>query len=372
LLEPILQILQDKLNNRIEEDLFRELKDYSHLVDFSSNDYLGFSQDNEKSNKFGSTGSRLISGNSMDIERLELEIANYHKADSGLLFNSGYVANLGLFSTIPQRGDTIIYDELIHASIRDGIRLSNADSFSFKHNSIEHLAERLSKGKGNIFVAVESIYSMDGDSPNLIEVSEICKKYNANLIVDEAHAVGVVGEKGEGLVVKLNLQKEVFATVVTFGKALGCHGAIVLGDNILRNYLINFCRTFIYTTAPSPETITIIRKQYQRLEELYESKDIEQNLASELKMYFIEKVGSSRELVTGKYGNVVSVIVPGNENVREMANVFKKSGLFVKEILSPTVTKGTERLRICFHSYNSINEVNKLIECLNSTTKLSV
>lgn len=369
-MQPILQILQDKLNKRIEEGLYRELKDYSAFCDFSSNDYLGFSRDQKQLIQFGSTGSRLISGNTSDIEGLELEIANFHQAESGLIFSSGYVANLGLFSTIPNRGDTVIYDELIHASIRDGIRLSNADSFSFAHNNIQHLKERLSKSKGNVFVAVESIYSMDGDSPDLLEISKTCKKFGANLIVDEAHAVGVVGEKGDGLVAKLNLQKEVFATVVTFGKALGCHGAIILGDNVLRNFLVNYCRPFIYTTAPSPETIMTIRKQYHRLKELYDSSSSELLLALELKNYFITKVGVSIELITGAYGSVVSVIIPGSENVRKVSNNLKENGLYVKEILSPTVPKGSERLRICFHSYNSKQEVNKLIECLNNAIRL--
>ena len=366
-MQPILQILQDKLNKRIEEGLYRELKDYSAFCDFSSNDYLGFSRDEKQVAQFGSSGSRLISGNTSDIERLELEIANFHQAKSGLIFSSGYVANLGLFSTIPKRGDTVLYDELIHASIRDGIRLSNADSFSFKHNNIEHLEERLFKSKGNVFVAVESIYSMDGDSPDLLKISKLCKKFGANLVVDEAHAVGVVGEKGDGLVAKLHLQKEVFATVVTFGKALGCHGAIVLGDAILRNYLINYCRSFIYTTAPSPETIITIRNQYHKLTKLYKSNISEQLLALELKKHFINKVGVSRKLITGDYGNVVSVIIPGSDNVRKVSNNLKKNGFYVKEILPPTVSEGAERLRICFHSYNSVTEVNKLIECLSNT-----
>ena len=370
-MQPILQILQDKLNKRIEEGLYRELKDYSAFCDFSSNDYLGFSRDEKELTQFGSTGSRLISGNTSDIEKLELEIANFHQAESGLIFSSGYVANLGLFSTIPNRGDTVIYDELIHASIRDGIRLSNADSFSFKHNNVQHLEERLSKSKGNVFVAVESIYSMDGDSPDLLKISKACKNFGANLIVDEAHAVGVVGEKGDGLVAKLNLQKEVFATVVTFGKALGCHGAIILGDNILRNFLVNYCRSFIYTTAPSPETILTIRNQYLKLTKFYDSNSSEQILALELKKYFINEIGTSRELITGVYGNVVSVIIPGSENVRKVSNTLKNNGLYVKEILSPTVSEGAERLRICFHSYNSIEEVNILIECLNDSISLT-
>ena len=364
-MQPILQILQNKLNKRIEEGLYRELKDYSEFCDFSSNDYLGFSRDQNKLTHSGSTGSRLISGNSEDIERLESEIANFHQAESGLIFNSGYVANLGLFSTVPNRGDTVLYDELIHASIRDGIRLSNADSFSFKHNNVGHLEEKLSKSKGNIFVVVESVYSMDGDSPDLLKVSKACKNFGANLIVDEAHAVGVVGEKGDGLVAKLHLQREVFATVVTFGKALGSHGAIILGSEVLRNYLINYCRSFIYTTAPSPETITTIRKQYDKLATLYDSNCDEHNLALELKNFFVSKMGTSRELIMGDNGCVVSVIIPGIENVKKVSKNLIINGLHVKEILSPTVPKGTERLRICFHSFNSVEEVNKLIDCLN-------
>lgn len=364
-MQPILQILQDKLNKRIEEGLYRELKDYSEFCDFSSNDYLGFSRDQNKLTHSGSTGSRLISGNSEDIERLESEIANFHQAESGLIFNSGYVANLGLFSTIPNRGDTVLYDELIHASIRDGIRLSNADSFSFKHNDVEHLEGKLSKFKGNVFVVVESVYSMDGDSPDLLKVSEVCRNFGANLIVDEAHAVGVVGEKGDGLVAKLHLQREVFATVVTFGKALGSHGAIILGSEVLRNYLINYCRPFIYTTAPSPETIFTIRKQYDKLTKLYATNSDEHNLVLELKNFFVSEVGTSRELIMGDNGCVVSVIIPGIENVKKVSKNLISNGLHVKSILSPTVPKGTERLRICFHSFNSVEEVKKLIDCLN-------
>ena len=364
-MDSILKILQDKLNERIEEGLYRELKDYSEFCDFSSNDYLGFSRDLNKLTKSGSTGSRLISGNSSDIEKLESEIANFHQAESGLIFNSGYVANLGLFSTIPNRGDTVLYDELIHASIRDGIRLSNADSFSFKHNNVQHLEERLAKSKGNVFVVVESVYSMDGDSPDLLKVVKACRDFGANLIVDEAHSVGVVGKKGDGLVAKLHLQKEVFATVVTFGKALGSHGAIILGSEVLRNYLINYCRSFIYTTAPSPETIATIRKQYVKLTKLYATNSDEHNLALELKNLFVSKVGTSRELIMGDNGCVVSVIIPGIENVKKISKVLISNGLHVKSILSPTVPKGTERLRICFHSFNSVEEVNKLIDCLN-------
>ena len=135
--------------------------------------------------------------------------------------------------------------------------------------------------------------------------------------------------------------------------------------------MINYCRSFIYTTAPSPETILTIRNQYHKLTKLYDKNSSEQLLALELKKYFIIKAGASRELITGAYGNVISVVIPGNENVRKVSNSLKKTGLYAKEILSPTVPKGAERLRICFHSYNSLKEVDKLIECLNKTINLT-
>src|SRR5207249_2240995 len=156
------------------------------------------------------------------------------------IFNSGYDANTGLLSCVPLRGDTIIYDYLSHASIRDGIRLSLALSFSFRHNDLEDLEKKLKMASGNIFVVTESVFSMDGDKAPLQQLINLCQQYHANVIVDEAHATGVIGNKGEGLVQALGLQKKCFARVHTFGKACGVHGAIILGTGILRHYLINF------------------------------------------------------------------------------------------------------------------------------------
>ncbi|MBL4654010.1 MAG: aminotransferase class I/II-fold pyridoxal phosphate-dependent enzyme, partial [Flavobacteriales bacterium] len=247
------QTLSDKLENRKGENALRSLKTVNGLIDFSSNDYLGFARDfavlNHSVGVGGSTGSRLLTGNSIEAEELEAFIAEYHNAEAGLLYNSGYDANIGLLSCVPQRGDTVIYDELSHASIIDGIRLSRAESFKFKHNNLEHLETRLKSAKGNVFVVVESVYSMDGDFSPLQELINLKQKFDFNLIVDEAHATGLFGKKGEGRCVELGIQNEVFARVHTYGKALGCHGAIVLGSETLRSYLINFSRSFIYTTA---------------------------------------------------------------------------------------------------------------------------
>ncbi|HCW08412.1 MAG TPA: 8-amino-7-oxononanoate synthase, partial [Cytophagales bacterium] len=194
-------------------------------IDFASNDYLGFAQHPEltvhgnPSLKSGATGSRLISGNSMEAEEAEKTIARFHRAEAALIFNSGYAANVGLCSCIASKDDTFISDELIHASMIDGIRMSFASKLKFKHNDVDDLENKLTKATGNKFVAIESLYSMDGDEAPLKKIIEVCEKHSAQLIVDEAHAVGVFGAHGEGLVNHYQLEDKVFACVYTFGKA---------------------------------------------------------------------------------------------------------------------------------------------------------
>ncbi len=196
--------LSERLNEELEarklSDAFRSLKLVQGKVDFSSNDYLGFAQDTDlhktilfeinKLRKFGSTGSRLLTGNHSLTEQLEKEVTLFHDAESALFFNSGYEANSGLISTITKRNDTIIFDELCHASLREGIRLSNANSWSFKHNDLTDLELKLQKAEGEKFIVVESVYSMDGDICPLKEIVLFAEKYKANLILDEAHATG--------------------------------------------------------------------------------------------------------------------------------------------------------------------------------------
>ena len=274
------QSLQNKLNIRKENNALRVLNPQSQLVDFASNDYLGFSKCESIFNKShqvlvdkqiiqnGATGSRLLSGNHELFELTENFIANFHQAETALLFNSGYDANVGFFSTVPRRNDIILYDELCHASIRDGIQLSLAKSYKFKHNNLENLEELILRFQSEtieIYIVTESVFSMDGDSPEIESLVNLSEKHNALLVVDEAHALGVIGNKGEGLVQKFQLQGKVFARIMTFGKGLGCHGSAVLGSNQLREFLINFCRSFIYTTALSPHAVATIFVAYQEL-----------------------------------------------------------------------------------------------------------
>jgi 8-amino-7-oxononanoate synthase len=359
------QNIEQKLSSRKSENAFRELKFNENLIDFCSNDYLGLASEKgihvlDSVDQYGSTGSRLISGNYKQTIDVESYLADFYKAESGLIFNSGYNANVGLFSCIAHRNDTIIYDELIHASIRDGIKLSNANSFSFKHSDVDALARKIKKAKGNIYVAVESIYSMDGDEAPLVEIIELCKKYDAALIVDEAHATGVFGYKGEGLVVVNGLENDVFARVVTFGKAFGCHGAIVLGNKLLRDYLINYSRAFIYTTALPLSAIITIKNAHLFLE-----KNIDR--AERLKMligHFKLRITNCSLPVINSNSAIQCIVIPGNNEVRSLAENVQNRGYDVRPILSPTVPKGEERLRICLHSYNTTDQIDDLVSLI--------
>ncbi len=362
--------IQEKLTNRKADNALRTLKINENLIDFCSNDYLGFAKEKaihqveNELETFGATGSRLISGNHKITEVVEQELANFYSSQSALIFNSGYNANLGFFSCVPQRGDTVIYDELIHASIRDGIKLGNANAFSFSHNSLAALEEKLTKAQGKIYVVVESIYSMDGDAAPLTAILEKCKKYQAALIVDEAHAVGVFGN-GKGCCVELGIEQAIFARVITFGKAYGAHGAAVLGSNDLRDYLINFSRPFIYTTALPLQSIVSIKKAHEFL--LKNIERIEQ-LKSNIEFFKSSFNNCHPELVEGLIINSQSpiqcLIVPGNKEVKQLAQNIQEQGFDVRPILSPTVPKGQERLRICLHSFNTENEIGQLVKLL--------
>jgi 8-amino-7-oxononanoate synthase len=356
------------LKAREEKGALRKLSLTGDSIDFSSNDYLGFGSSgilhDMVSNKEaqlkvanGSGGSRLLTGNSQFAEELEKYLAKKHNTESALVFNSGYDANIGLFSCVASKEDTILYDELVHASIHDGIRLSRATSYPFRHNDCSHLEERLKNCKGNIFVVVESIYSMDGDAAPIKEMVKLCDKYNAQFIVDEAHATGVFGM---GLVQQLNLDKKVFARVHTFGKSLGCHGAVIAGSSVLREYLINYARSFIYTTALPLHSLLTIECAYELL-------DKSENAINSLH----DNINYFRKKIEGKSGWSVSnsaiqcLIVPGNDNVKRLAKAIQEKNIDVRPIMSPTVPRGKERLRVCLHSYNTIAEIDKLLHIID-------
>ena len=360
--------LRKKLDERKQQNAFRQLQLPDGKIDFSSNDYLGMVKNGllparlSDGLKHGATGSRLLSGNYPMIEEAEKMISSFHEADAAVIFNSGYDANIGLLSAIPQRDDTIIYDQLSHASIRDGIRLSFAQAYSFTHNDVMDLEEKLRIAKGNIFVVTETVFSMDGDTAPVDEIVALCEKYNANLLVDEAHATGVIGERGEGLMQKLGLQKRCFARMHTFGKALGCHGAVVLGSEDLRNYLINFSRAFIFTTALPESSIAPIKTSYEIFPDLIGERKHLNELIHHFQDQTAERVGPGNHIeVLKSFTPIQAVIVSGNERVRKLSQQLAEHNVDARPILYPTVPKGKERLRVVLHSFNSIEEIDQMI-----------
>ncbi|WFO15322.1 pyridoxal phosphate-dependent aminotransferase family protein [Cellulophaga baltica 4] len=374
--------LSKKLEDRRGLNALRSLPVQQNLIDFSSNDYLGFAKNTaifegavtllvDKNLRLnGATGSRLISGNYDLYTEVEDRIANFHATATALVFNSGYDANVGFFSAIPQRGDYIFYDEYIHASIRDGIALSTAKGYKFKHNNVKDLQRvisrvlELEKPQGidvEVYVVTESVFSMDGDSPDLVAFANFCERHKLRFVVDEAHALGIFGKEGKGLVAELNIAHQVFAQIVTFGKGMGCHGAAILGSVQLKEYLVNFSRSFIYTTGLPPHSLATIYLAYQELATSASISRLKNNIKYfknqlenlELKEYFIESNSA-----------IQCCVISGNEKVKNLASVLQNNNFGVKAILSPTVAKGQERLRFCLHSYNTKEEIFDVLTVL--------
>lgn len=368
------KLLLKKLENRKEIGTFRTLKTKTALVDFSSNDYLGLARLDAISVRAkqiltdlghsanGSTGSRLLTGHHPLFKKVEQQIATYHEAETALVFNSGYDANIGLFSALPQRNDLVFYDAFVHASIRDGLRLSRAKSYSFRHNDFEDLARKIEKltSASSVWVVTEAVFSMDGDSPDWKSLAAICNRFEVHLIIDEAHATGVLTQLTE-IYKQTTIENHLTARVVTFGKALGCHGAAVLGNASLRDYLINFAGSFIYTTALPPAALATIAAAYEKLQDKIGLESLHQNIDIfnrsvvnlDLKQHFILSQSA-----------VHCCIAPGNEHVKMLSMQFEKSGFDVRPILSPTVAARKERLRFCLHAFNTENEIESALKLL--------
>ena len=361
------EFLTDRLDALRQAGQFRQLPADRRGVDFWSNDYLGFAAclSTAGETEHIPPGSRLISGNHGGIERLERDIAAFHGFPAALLFGSGYTANLGLLSCVARRADTVIYDEYIHASLRDGIRLSGASGRRSKHNNPDDVAELLQRtpASGNVFVVTESRFSMDGDTAPLVALAELCRQYGAHLIVDEAHSTGLDGTAGRGLVSQFGLQDQVFAAVATYGKAPGYHGSAVLGSATLRDYLINFSRPFIFTTGPRPAQIAGIRRVYTLLRE--KQGGAYRRLQHIIRI-FSQGVRDEIPNVRTQSGPIQLIPVPGNERVMAVEAAVLEAGYLVKGIRSPSVPAGGERIRICLHAFNTPEEVAGLIATLKT------
>lgn len=374
--------LQRKLYKREEEGTLRQLS-FSNpdLIDFASNDYLGLASSlpltKEINREFtrlvfeegirpsiGATGSRLLTGNQPYLEQLESTIAKYHGGESALLFNSGYAANTGLLSCIAGEEDALILDSQVHASTWDGARLSRAKNYLFRHNDLENLEKQLKRSRKDhkeVFVCVESLYSMLGDLAPLEKVCHLCEDYEAWVIVDEAHATGVLGEEGRGLVAELSDRSRVIAQIHTFGKALGCHGAAVVGSELLRNYLINHCRTFIYTTAFPLHTLVTLQCIYTSLPKFDQKR---KQLDHLIRSFSLEVENSPLPIKTTSTV-IQSIPIARAEEAMRISEQMRLAGLDVRAIRSPTVRKGKECFRVCLHAFNTSEEITQLMTALS-------
>lgn len=355
----MLNHLQKILDQRKIDGTLRVLKPQSEGTDFYSNDYLGFAQNKELQNLLvqqvidnpyllsGSTGSRLISGNSSEVITTEKMISGEHHYSDALLFSSGYNANLALFSTLPTRYDTIIVDEKIHRSVHDACKMSHARKLKFKHNNPEDLEQILKRQNGKSYIAIESLYSMGGDFAPIQEIADIAEKYDAYLIVDEAHSFGVFGN---GLVDQFQLQKKVLATVITYGKALGSHGAAILSNDVVKSYLINFASPFIYTTSAPDIQWKSIKIGYEFLKKNgFEIIKLQQNIE-------IFRRQNLKSLSSPK-SPIQAILIPDHDRLSRAKQTLSDEGFLIYAVFSPAVQQGTERLRICLHSFNTEKEI---------------
>jgi 8-amino-7-oxononanoate synthase len=243
------------------------------------------------------------------------------------------------------------------------MRLSLAQRHAFRHNDTDDLQKKLAASAGNVFVAVESVYSMDGDKAPLKDIADMCTHHGAQLIVDEAHATGVVGPQGAGLVQELGLEDACFARVHTFGKAVGCHGAIVLGSPVLKTFLVNFSRSFIYTTALPVSAIAAVLASYN----IFPGMDAERSHLHKLAKRLRNGIHESQLLNSDT--PIQIIMTPGNTIARDMAQRLQAAGLDVRAILHPTVPKGEERLRVVLHAFNTGEEVDQLMNLINHPEK---
>ncbi len=334
-------------------------------IDFSSNDYLSFAREEyqvEPSVWKGAAASRVLVGNLGDYYDTEEKVAAFHNFPNALIYPSGYMANIGLLSSILLRGDVIFYDEQCHASIKDGIRLSFAKSYPFKHNNLNDLKQKYTRFRSKesaTYIVTESVFSMDGDIAPLPEIVKLVDN-NTYIIVDEAHAVGVIGKKGEGLASALQLDDKIFAKVVTFGKAIGAQGAAVLSRKDLNEYLINYSRPFVYTTGLPRHTLQAIRISYALLEN-YPQYVGELQLLIDHYNRKVQEMNMKHVASTNQTA-IQHVIIPGNDAVKDVAKKLQVEGFDIRPILSPTVKKGTERLRICIHRHNTTQEIDDLLQ----------
>jgi len=369
MLNPVEERLQTELAALELKQRRREFQ-ISDAIDFTSNDYLGLTKspvvrervirDLESGMVLGSGGSRLLRGNHVWHQLAEKEFAEFEDADAALFFSSGYAANMAVLTAIPTRHDTILYDTMVHASIKEGIHSSLAGKKSFEHNSVTSLraAAESMKAGGTLYVIIESLYSMDGDEAPLEEIAALCNELGLFLIIDEAHATGLFGKHGRGLIDEKKIREKILLSIHPCGKALAAAGAFVCSSEIIKSYLINKARTMIFTTALPPvipATISEVLKEIKRNPSLitkvhHNARYVRDRLQKNLKKWIVPEGRSP----------IIPLIVGEDAVAVAVADDMQKRGADIRPIRPPTVAEGTARFRITVSALHDEGELDLL------------
>ncbi len=354
-------MFQEKLKRLKEQHRLRALK-LPQGIDLTSNDYLNLRahprlreaalEAIENGIDMGAGGSRLLRGQTRYHEALEEYAARHFNSEKALYFSTGFQANYAVFTTLPSRHDIIIYDSLIHASVRDGMAASHAKTVKVPHNNVQAFEDalKLSKGKAErIWIAVESVYSMDGDAAPLRELQALAREYDAVLIVDEAHGTGVCGKNGAGL--SAGLSQENLITVHTCGKALGVAGGLVCASADVIDYMINAARPFIFSTAPPPLQALLTLESLKLVEA--EEGESRRNALQGICSYVggaLENIGVTVPRIEGKFSHIMPVILGDDAQAVQVARLLQEAGYDIRAIRPPTVPEGTSRLRLSLNA----------------------
>jgi 8-amino-7-oxononanoate synthase len=368
----------DRLRALRDRQLLRTLQPPTG-IDFSSNDYLGLAGHPRlkramigavEQHGCGSTGSRLLRGERDAFSAVERKFAAFKHTERALYFSSGYLANLGVLTALPERGDVIFSDERNHASLIDGVRLSAAGRVVFPHNDLDELA-RLLRGRpadGHAFVVTESLFSMDGDMAPLAEYASLCRSAGATLIVDEAHAVGVYGARGSGLIEARGIERDVCLSINTAGKALGVSGAFVAGPSWAIEYLIQRARPFIFSTAPPPSVAAALDAS---LDVVINEPERRAQLAR-LVEYMGAALTANGVPAPAGFTQIIPIVLGDNDRALLAAADLQSRGFDVRAIRPPSVAPGTARLRIAVNLSLSEETIDRFVTALSATLRETV
>jgi predicted pyridoxal phosphate-dependent acyltransferase len=382
-----LRAFQQKIDELREKGLYRKLRqvesEQSHririegkeVIQFSSNNYLGLASHprlKEKAAKAveqygcGSVASRLVSGNLNLYEELEKRLALFKHTPSALVFNSGYLANLGIISSLMKEGDVIFSDELNHASIIDACRMSRAEVIVFRHRDLDNLEQLISKRKERKkLIVTDGVFSMDGDIALLPDLVGIAERYSALLMVDDAHATGVLGKRGSGTIEHYGLEGKIDIQMGTLSKALGGFGAFVAGDHELRDYLVNMSRALIFTSALPP---SILASGIAALEVIEEEPELRMRLWENVE-FFKPRVEALGLRITNTETPIIPVIIGDPQMTLKMADMLFSEGILIQAIRPPAVPEGTSRLRIALMSTHTHDELESALHALEKVGK---